>query len=278
MRIGIIVSVAIGVCRAQTPITHGPQFEVASIKPSAVPPGLKYAIDDSRADLRGMSLKSLITISLGVESYQVTAPDWTSTALFDISANLPENTNKDQFPQMLHTLLTDRFGLVVHHEPKEQQVYALIPGKEGPKLDAATSDNNDRTFVTGRAILTRMITPEADGFWSVSTLNGRNVFDAARITMPELANALKPYVDDPVIDMTGLKGYWQVRIDVPKNNARLRAMLAANGAGAQTEGPPDPEGVSIFASLQKLGLILDHRKASVDHIVVDHVEKTPTEN
>lgn len=278
MRIAIIIFVAIGVCQAQTPPAHGLQFEVASVKPSPTPPAMKYAVDDTRAELRGMSLKALITAAFGVESYQITAPDWTSTALFDISAKLPDGTNKNQFPQMLLTLLTDRFGLAAHHEAKEQQVYALLPAAEGPRLSPAAADNNDRTFVTGRAILSKIMTPEGDGFWSVSALNGRNVFDAERITMPELATSIKQYVDDPVIDMTGLQGYWQVRIDVPRNTARRQAVFAASSAGAPSDGLAAPEGVSIFSSLQKLGLLLEHRKASVDHIVVDHVEKTPTEN
>jgi uncharacterized protein (TIGR03435 family) len=34
---------------------------------------------------------------------------------------------------MLQALLTERFKLQVHKEVKEQNVYALVAGKEGPK-------------------------------------------------------------------------------------------------------------------------------------------------
>jgi uncharacterized protein (TIGR03435 family) len=109
----------------------------------------------------------------------------------------------------------------------------------------------------------------------VSLFNGRKVFDAPRITMPELARMLMPYVEDPVIDMTGLKGVWQVvDLEVPRE-VSLPGMLAGLGVPVPAS---DPEGVSIFASVQKLGLLLDHRKAPVEHLVVDHAEKVPTEN
>ena len=152
-----------------------------------------------------------------------------------------------------------------------------FPGKMGRNSRRPPVDNTDRTFLTGRAVLYKMDTPEADGFWSISVKDGRSIFDAQRITMAELASALmsRRYFEDPVVDMTGLKGNWQLRFEVPKNNGQLRAMLAANGASAP---PDDPDGISIPASLRKFGLEIQHRKASVDHVVVDHVEKAPTEN
>ena len=37
-------------------------------------------------------------------------------------------------------------------------------------------------------------------------------------------------------------------------------------------------GSSVFASVQKLGLKLEKRKAAVEQLVIDRVEKTPTED
>ena len=39
----------------------------------------------------------------------------------------------------------------------------------------------------------------------------------------------------------------------------------------------DP-GASIFESVQKLGLKLEPKKGQLETIVVDHLEKTPTDN
>lgn len=46
-------------------------------------------------------------------------------------------------------------------------------------------------------------------------------------------------------------------------------------------GPPPPgeEDMDLFEALQKqLGLMLVQKKRSIDNIVIDHIESTPTEN
>jgi uncharacterized protein (TIGR03435 family) len=54
------------------------------------------------------------------------------------------------------------------------------------------------------------------------------------------------------------------------------------GGGGESRTPSDaasdPSGGSIFTTVQKLGLKLDPRKAPIDLIVIDHIEKMPTEN
>jgi uncharacterized protein (TIGR03435 family) len=269
MKIAIMIAVAAGLCSAQT------KFEVASVKLS--PPQIThraYTMNDSSVDLGAIPLKNIIQIAYGVEPYQLTSPEWMATTRVDVLAKLPAGANKTQIPEMLQALLAERFGLVAHRETKEQQVYALVVGKEGPKLKEGAADNQRAdmaSFMNGRRMLTKQNTE--DGFWSVSLFNGRKVFDAPRISMPDLARMLMPYLEDPVIDMTGLTGVWQVAdLEVPRELS-LTGMLASNGLPA-----PAPEGVSIFASVQKLGLALDRRKAPVEHLVVDHAEKVPTEN
>jgi uncharacterized protein (TIGR03435 family) len=87
-----------------------------------------------------------------------------------------------------------------------------------------------------------------------------------------------------VVDMTGLKGNYQVAFDL----SMADLMAAARAMGGDVPSPKDsasgiveaedPSGSSIYASVQKLGLKLDQRKANVEQIVVDHAEKMPTEN
>jgi uncharacterized protein (TIGR03435 family) len=271
MRIAIIMAVVAGLCQSQT------RFEGASVKPSPTPPTHRaYTMNDGTVDLGAISLKILIQIAYRMQPYQVTSPEWMATTRFDILAKLPAGANKTHIPEMLQALLADRFGLAAHRESKEQQVYALMVGRDGPKLKEGAADNQRAdmaAFTNGRRIVNRHITE--DGFWSVSLFNGRKVFDAPRITMPELGRMLMPYVEDPVIDMTGLKGVWQVAdLEVPRE-VSLPAMLASMGISVPRQVP---EGVSIFASVQKLGLMLEHRKASIEHLVVNHAEKIPTEN
>jgi uncharacterized protein (TIGR03435 family) len=47
--------------------------------------------------------------------------------------------------------------------------------------------------------------------------------------------------------------------------------------GEPREGASDPD-ISILTSVQKLGLRLEKQKVMLDHVVVDHLQKTPTEN
>jgi uncharacterized protein (TIGR03435 family) len=41
---------------------------------------------------------------------------------------------------------------------------------------------------------------------------------------------------------------------------------------------PRGSGAPVYASVQKLGLGLEQRKVMVDQLIVDRVDKTPTDN
>jgi len=106
--------------------------------------------------------------------------------------------------------------------------------------------------------------------------------------MPGFVEMLSRFVDRPVVDMTELKGTYQIGIDVTmddlRNVARAAGMTMPLGRGGAEPGrtPTDeasePPGTSIYATVQQLGLKLETRKSPVEMIVVDHIEKTPTDN
>src|SRR5947209_7412353 len=127
----------------QTPATP-PAFEVASIKAAAPPVNgrmmIRMAGDPGRVDYANVSLRDVIRIAYGVKEYQVSGPDWISATRFDILAKLPEGAPREEVPQMLQTLLAERFKLTVHRETKEHSMYALVVGKNGPKLKPAEAD------------------------------------------------------------------------------------------------------------------------------------------
>ena len=102
-------------------------------------------------------------------------------------------------------------------------------------------------------------------------------FELLKVTMPALAEVVAPHEDRPVIDMTELKGAYDVQIVIeppPEGGGRK------DGSGAPSGGPPPPDlfGEAISKLIERAGLKLEPRKAPVETIVVDHLEKTPTEN
>jgi uncharacterized protein (TIGR03435 family) len=332
---------------AQTPAS-APAFEVASIKPA--PPVTALAaqiqagkmhvgmsVDGARVDIGFMSLGDLLPLAFKVKPYQVTGPDWMRQERWDILAKIPDGGSKDQVPEMLLALLTDRFKLAVHRDTKELPIYALVVGKNGPKLKESTDDTpaGDANS-NGLAVLPpppppppgggpgrggpppgpgrgAMVIGTPQGQMSVSATgrgaeikggpngnmrinmgeNGVMRMEMSKMTMAALADSLAPFVDRPVIDETGLKGNYQVTLEMPMEDlmrmARARVPEIANLPGAGGGGPgaggaagaptaSDPSGSSIFQTVQQLGLRLEPRKAPVETIVVDHLEKTPTEN
>jgi uncharacterized protein (TIGR03435 family) len=65
---------------------------------------------------------------------QIVGPDWLDTEYFQNEATMPPETTNEQFRAMLQNLLSDRFKLKIHRETKEVRGYALVVGKNGPKM------------------------------------------------------------------------------------------------------------------------------------------------
>jgi uncharacterized protein (TIGR03435 family) len=289
----VLLLCAIGGC-GQTP-DAGLKFEVASVKPSPDPsariaagmmPGRGTNINPTRFDMAFASLLTLIGMAYKVDPFQIAGPDWMATDRFDIVAGIPEGATRDQIPQMLQALLAERFKLAVHRELGDRPVYALVVGRDGPKLketpvDAATSDVAFPNGLGGRSIA--YVEGEAGQFLTYSRLNDGWVFDALKISMPELALRLMAYVDLPVVDQTGLKGTYQI-VSMPLpggphyKQESGRAGIGMVGDGSASPEASAPSGVSVFTSVEKLGIRLTRAKAPIEHIVVDRLEKTPTEN
>jgi len=283
-------------------------FDVASIKPSEqitpemiksgkIHAGMK--MDNKRVDIGQASLLALICRAYDVKSYQVTGPSWLiqqtmSTPRFDIMANLPEGATKEQVPQMLQTLLKDRFKLELHKESKDQQVYALVLGKagmsglkmtpakppEGVEGNPAVSGSNSVSIEAGKSGSATVSDGTGKSQRMVPSPDGKSMrLEMAGFTLAELAEGLTPLVDHPVVDMSGVQGKYEATMEI--SMADLMEVARKQGANvpapAPTDTASDPTG-SIFTSVQALGLKLEPRKAPMVFLVVDKAEKTPTEN
>jgi uncharacterized protein (TIGR03435 family) len=279
-------------------LAQTPSFEVASIRPAAPPqitqgPGgaTRVAVrmgarsDPGRVAYNGLSLKDLVARAYGLKPYQVTGPSWMESERYDITAKIPEGVSEDKTPDMLQNLLAERFQMKTHKESKDLPVYALIVGKNGPKLKKS-EDTGDAPVMVGpegaKVALPR-------GSAGAMMMDGTGKMTISRTTMPRFADSLSRMLDRPVLDMTGVEGTYDVTLEVSMEDlvgmkrmaggAGGAVMVHGGGGGGASEGPaPDsnPRG-SIFSAVAQLGLKLDARKSPVEIIVVDKAEK-PTEN
>jgi uncharacterized protein (TIGR03435 family) len=90
--------------------------------------------------------------------------------------------------------------------------------------------------------------------------------------------------------MTGLTGGYEVSLELNLADIMAAARAAQGGGGPGPATPssaaatapeasdPGGAGMTVYASVEKAGLKLEKRKAVVEQLVVDSVEKTPTEN
>jgi bla regulator protein BlaR1 len=245
------------------PAANAPAFEVASVKQNktggmgASARGGSTSLSPAEITMQNCTLWKIIGLAYGFgedKDYALTGPDWIKSERYDIVAKFPADMPKDRTQMvdrvqlMLRTLLAERFKLVVHHEPKVLSAYALVVGKNGSKM--AQAGDGHRMNI-GPASMT------------------------GQTPMAHFADLLSQKLDRPVVDLTDLKGVFEVKLEwSPDVNP---PDVISNKA---TEPAPD-NGTkpSIFTAIQEqLGLRLEARKLPVDVLVVDRAEKVPTEN
>jgi uncharacterized protein (TIGR03435 family) len=273
-------------------------------------PGVK--VNAGRIEITMTPLSEVITGAFRLKDYQLSGPDWMKSIVLDIQAKLPEGASEGQIPEMLQALLAERFGLRFHRETKDHPVFALVVGKGGPKLKEAVEDpEHPAVPVDPKAPDFGMISRMSNATMSGDPMKGMTIsglpgggtmrmtfagaglhIESSSVTMAGLAEDLGQYLDRPVVDRTNLKGRYQVGLDVSMDD--MRNFMSKQGfpggpppgdAGGG-RGGPNPfagggeaeSGSSVLESVQRLGLKLDTQKAPVEVIVIDHLERTPTEN
>lgn len=99
------------------------------------------------------------------------------------------------------------------------------------------------------------------------------MLDAARLSMRQLAELLSLTVDRPVVDRTGLTGLFRLRIELPPAVYNIGILPNTDSALAN-----EPSAASAFKAVEGLGLKLEPRRVPLDVLVVDAIERVPTEN
>jgi uncharacterized protein (TIGR03435 family) len=226
------------------------RFDAATLR-QAPPPSGNYPIvlglvKGSRFYMTNVTLSDCLKFAYGlVSDEQLSGPDWIRSKgdhLYDIEAAIPGNPPHDRIMQMLQTLLTERMGVVIHHQNKTMKYLALVRGKGEVKMTAADiSQERNNSAGTGR-------------------LTGN------RASLGLIAMLLSRLEHQIIVDQTGLTGEYQVQ---------LRWAPGSGGSGA----PAGATAPSLFTAVQEqLGLKLEPRNGPLDTIVVDHAEQVPAEN
>ena len=279
------VTICAAALSAQTP-AGGPAFEAVSIKAS--PPSTGRGMiqgatggpgtrDPGLYRTQNYGLFALIQTAYHVEGYQISGPDWMLATWFDIDARVPAGATRQEFQLMLQRMLAERFGLKVHREEKEVAGYDLVVAKNGPRLtpSAKTDEAAGDHPLPNSVPVFGPRTYDKDGFPIIEPGSGvskrggpggRTTARYTRETMGKLVSDLSFEAGRPVKDSTGLEGEYDF----------LLRWVSSRNASNSDDAPTGP---TIFEALEKqAGLRLVATKIRVNLLVIDHLEKAPTDN
>jgi uncharacterized protein (TIGR03435 family) len=222
---------------------------------------MRSVLRAGRYEIHNATMVDLIRIAYSVDADNVVGgPSWLEYDRFDVIAKAPPNSTPEKLKPMLQGLLADRFKLAIHNDTRPIPGYVLASGKGKPKLKEAEPSGRSGCEMQP---LPRSAAPTPGQFVIPTT-----ALSCHNITMEAFATSLRGMADayfrTPVTDSTGLKGSWDFDL---KWTPKIVLYLA----GA--------DGITIFDAVDKqLGLKLEEQNVLVPAIVVDQVNKKPTDN
>ncbi len=243
----ILALLSIAAARAQTPT-----FDVASVKPSP-PSDTRYIniilgrLEHGVLTLTNTTLSECVQYAYGLVSEdQIDGPDWIRDRQLriDITAKTSPDTPRDQVLLMTQALLTERFRMELHREPKPVRHLELTVGKRGSRLPASQ---------------------EGAPLHPIAYNRGRLFYDHQ--SMHNFAVLLSRQLKQPVLDLTGLAGFYDVHLEWAPDDP-------SPAETANSEPLPD-----IYQAVeQQLGLHLESKKTPIDIVVIDRADKVPVAN
>jgi uncharacterized protein (TIGR03435 family) len=279
-----------------------PQFEVSSIKPNTGGPGptMIQMPPTGRVNILNASVRMMLRSSYRLQDYQIIGgPDWMNSDRFDIQTSPPSGYQPEPpglpclgpdcpltaVQIMMQGMLADRFQLKSHRETRELPVYELTIARGGFKLKEVAPPPLRAAGVPpgppppppppGTPPPTNpsaLPTPPPGAMMNF----GRGIA-ATAVPFAALVSSLTQILGRPVIDKTGIKGYYDIK-------------MVFSGDGIPNAGPvPQPPGglapldaadpmPSIFTAIQeRLGLKLDSARGPVEVLLIDGIQK-PMEN
>ncbi len=279
-------------------------FDVASIK-RAVPPVASFhgtqngsgssfgpgTSDPTRWACSNCSLSNLLMEAYQLKRFQITGPKWLDSERYDITARVAEGATKEDLRLMQQSLLAGRFGLKSHLAQTDMPVYDLVVVKRSPNLKEAApaSPETDRPaeHQSGHG------GPSAGGFaghasgkTSTFTMHGNTRHQAVSEDMQTFAGFLASQLERPVTDSTGLKSSYDFVLTFSATNGgdgfNPRSTAAhgdSTAYGGASHGDDAEAAPPLLKAIQdQLGLRLEVKKGRAGVLIVDVIERVPSEN
>jgi uncharacterized protein (TIGR03435 family) len=265
-----------------------PAFEVASVRVAGREPprrpmpargdilGGPGTDDPTRITYTWVTMSSVLVEAFGFGGDQIlNMPEWAGAERFDLRAIVPNSATKKQVQEMMQNLLKERFHLAFHRTQKEFVSCDLVVAKGGSKLkEAAAPDGTPPRAPRTPAVLDRdgfpVLPPGYNDGQRVPS-NGvmRGTYRMEPMHVVRFLLATGRTGCSQITDKTGLTGKYDFRLEYAAGAARP-ADLA--------DTPSDPAPDLATAVEQQLGLKLVKAHVKLDMVVIDHLDRQPTEN
>ena len=224
-----------------TPVLPGGQY-IDMYSPLASMIGFAY---DVKLGKRLMGLPD----PMGRQAYSVAAKP---AAGFPV---LPPGQNREQVRLMMRAMLADRFHLRLHTETRQEPVYELEVAKGGIKIQEVDAP----------------VPPAVEGHVGAAMGDRTGRIVGHKSTIAGIVVALNVFLDRPVVDRTGLTGYYEFDV-------HWRAVEAPGLSDTPSMGFGNEGAALLMTNLQdQFGLRLTKGIGPIVYWVVDHIEP-PSEN
>jgi uncharacterized protein (TIGR03435 family) len=210
-------------------------------------------------------LSSMLAIAYGFRNPDMQLeglPNWAKSQAYSVSAkpapgfpSLPPAENIEQVRLMLRAMLADRFHLQIHSETRQEKSFKLEVAKGGIRIKEVDPP----------------VPPAKSAPVSAAVGDDGGHMVGNKSTIATLAAALTGFMKRPVIDQTGLKGYYDFDIRWKTPETPGAPPPSAMGFGSEGEA-------LLISNLQdQFGLRLTNTTSPVQYWIVDHIEP-PTGN
>ena len=244
LSIAIVLGAQLAAAQSQ-PASPLASFEVATIKPAPsadAGKGFWSPPGIGRFFAHDVSVQFLLQMAYGVEAGQIAGkPSWLDSDFYNVEAKPEEGIklSRDELKPRLESLLAERFRLAAHFETRRVRGYALVAAKSGPKLQPTKGNR----------------------FPGFRIHVGPGHLEGINWSMQYLASTLQRTEGLPVVDQTGISGAYDIKLDFAPDTQ------------------PDSPLPSLFTALREtLGLELKAQPVPESILVIDHIDRTPTEN